>query len=95
MLPYKILEKDYRYYFFPANQQKVKSEIYSLTQYDLIVNGCDWHSLVGNDGKIVLHCLTRRTYNILLSSMFEIPLNIILCPVHILDFHILSLQTTS
>ena len=59
MLPYKILEKDYRYYFFPANQQKVKSEIYSLTQFDLTVNGCDWYILAGNDEKIVLLCFTR------------------------------------
>ena len=48
---------------YPANEtihmsQSAKGD-YSLTQCDLNVSGCDWCILVGNDERIVLHCLTR------------------------------------
>ena len=34
------------YYFFWANQQKANSKIYSITQYDLTINGCDWQAMM-------------------------------------------------
>ena len=40
-----VVEREYPYHFFRANQRKVNSKIYSLTDCDLIVNGCDWHIL--------------------------------------------------
>ena len=36
-------ERNNPYYFFPANQQKASTKIYSLTQCSLSVNECDWH----------------------------------------------------
>ena len=45
---------------FLSNQSvKGKSKIFPSTQFDLTVNGCDWHISAGNDGRIVLHYLTR------------------------------------
>ena len=52
-------ERNNSYYFSWANQQKVGTKIYSLTQCSLTVNECDWHILVGNDERINSHCLTR------------------------------------
>ena len=54
-------ERDNPYYFFPANQQKASTKIYSLTLCSLSVNECDWHILAGNDKRINTHCLTRDT----------------------------------
>ena len=54
------LERDNPYYFFPANQHKTGTKIYSLTQCSLTVNECDWQILVGNDERINSHCLTRE-----------------------------------
>ena len=54
-------ERNNSYNFFLANQRKVNTKNYSWTQYDLNVNGCDWHILVGNDERIVLHCLTENS----------------------------------
>ena len=53
------IERHNSYYFFLANQQKVGTQIYSLTQCSLTVNKCDWHILAGNDKRINSHCLTR------------------------------------
>ena len=52
-------ERNNSYYFSPANQQKVGTKIYSLTQCSLTVNECDWQILAGNDERIKSHCLTR------------------------------------
>ena len=41
-----LYERENPYHFFPANQQKVNSEIYSIPQYDLTENGCDWQAMV-------------------------------------------------
>ena len=54
-------KRDNPYYFFPANQQKEGTKIYSLTQCSLTVNECDWHILAGNDERINSHCLTRNS----------------------------------
>ena len=54
-----MIERDNPYYFFPANQQKAGTKIYSLTQCSLTVNECDWYILGGNDERINSHCLTR------------------------------------
>ena len=54
-------ERDNPYYFFPANQEKAGTKIYSLTQCSLTVNECDWHILAGNNKRINSHCLTRLT----------------------------------
>ena len=43
------------YYFYQANQQKANCKIYSLTQYGLNVNGCNWNILASNDDKTVAH----------------------------------------
>ena len=51
-------ERSNPYYFFRANQWKANIKIYSWTQCDPTVNGCDWHILVDNDERIVLHFLT-------------------------------------
>ena len=50
-------ERNNSYYFSLANQQKVGTKIYSLTQCSLTVNECDWHILAGNDERINTHCL--------------------------------------
>ena len=42
---------------FWANQQRMGSKIYSLTQCSHTVNEHDWHIVVGNDKGTVLHCL--------------------------------------
>ena len=54
-----MIERDNPHYFFPANQQKAGTKIYSLTQCSLTVNECDWYILRGNHEKINSHCLTR------------------------------------
>ena len=51
--------KEIIHYFFPANQQKAGTKIYSLNQCSLNVNEYDWHILAGNDERINSHCLTR------------------------------------
>ena len=53
-------ERDNPYYFFPANQQQTGTKIYSLTQWSLTVNECDWHILAGNEQGINTHCLIRE-----------------------------------
>ena len=53
------IRRDNPYYFFRANQQQAGTKIYSLTQYSLTVNKCDWYILAGNDEKINSHCLAR------------------------------------
>ena len=42
-------ERDNSYYFFRANQQSAGTKIYSLAQYSLTVNECDWRILAGKD----------------------------------------------
>ena len=58
-LTWSDTERDNPYYFFPANQPKARTKIYSLTHCSLTVNECDWHILVGNDERINSHYLTR------------------------------------
>ena len=55
-------ERNNSYYFCWANQQKAGTQIYSLAQCSLSVNGCDWHILAGNDERINSHCLTRDQF---------------------------------
>ena len=53
------IERDNPYHFFPANQQKAGTKIYSLTQCSFTVNECGCHILACNDEKINTHCFTR------------------------------------
>ena len=71
-------ERNNSYYFSRANQQKAGAKIYSLPQYSLIVNECDWHILAGNDERINSHCLTwlfwrQPNFHFLLSSNVDFP----------------------
>ena len=52
-------ERNNPYHFFRTNQWKVNHKSHSLTQFDLTMNGSDWHIVAGNDKRIVLHCLIQ------------------------------------
>ena len=56
---YVFKERNNSYYFSRANQQKAGTKIYSLTQFSLTANECDWHILTGNEERINSHCLIR------------------------------------
>ena len=48
-----------RYHFIGANQRKVDIKILSPTQCEISKVWCDWHTLAGNDQRIVSHNLNR------------------------------------
>ena len=68
----KRVERNNPYYFFPANQQKAGTKIYSLTQCSLSVNECDWHILAGKDERINAHCLTRLSTKMITIQISEL-----------------------
>ena len=89
-----FFERNNSYYFSRANQQKAGTKIYSLTQFSLTVNECDWHILAGNNERINSHCLTRHRVSLYggLSVLVRI-LTQILVLVAIIT-HCLSLPTS-
>ena len=66
-----LSERDNRYYFFRANQQKSDTKIYSLTQCSITVNKCDWHILKDNEERIKSHCLTHGEKTTLVKNKFD------------------------
>ena len=79
----KKLERGFTHYFFWANQRKADSKIFSWIQCEFSKDRRDWHTLAGNNERIISHNLNRwwtknttfvfsqcKTFNTLANGLF-------------------------